>query len=76
MNEAEQAQAIYCNCYSDKVGRYKILGSITAEGYFEVLRARGSRTLIQAGNLHVYCPECQYSRFLALKSSDKPASYI
>lgn len=59
-------QAIYCDCFIPDYKRHKILGSITSEGFIEILRGHKNKTIIEAREFMIKCEDCGYSKFIKL----------
>lgn len=55
-------EAIYCECYIYKYHRYKILGSITSEGYLEIMRNHENKTIIDAPEFTIQCKDCGFKK--------------
>ncbi len=73
MNEGT---AIYCNCYIAEYARHKVLGSITFEGYLEILRGHKNKTILQAGEFMILCKECGFKKYIKIsKAVNWPALY-
>ena len=69
-NVATLGQAIYCNCYLEEFDRYKILGSITAQGVIEILRGHKNRTVIETREFVITCPVCKYTKYIKIESME------
>ncbi len=61
-------QAIYCECYLDEYQRYKILGSITDDGFIEILRGHKNKTVIQTHELMISCLTCGFKKYVVIES--------
>ena len=60
-------QPIYY-CYIEEFGRYKMLGSITSEGFLEVLRGHQNLTVIQVKEFFIQCKTCGFKKYYNLES--------
>ena len=67
--EAQLGQAIYCDCFTPQLNRYKVLGSITSEGLIEILRAHKEKTVIESAEFIIACQDCGYKRHIKLGQS-------
>ena len=65
--------AIYCDCYIEEYQRYKILGSITFEGYLEIMRGHKNKTVIEVGEFMIMCKECGFHKYIKI---NKPVNWI
>lgn len=79
-----QGTAIYCKCYDAKRMHYKILGSITAEGYLEVMRKNkydgqhgtAAITQIKVTEFIISCNNCNFKKeFKISQAVNLPAQY-
>lgn len=67
MNEV--SIAIFCNCLvPNETNRYKVLGSITSEGYLEILRGHKNKTIIEVAECMIACRECGYKKYINLRN--------
>lgn len=62
-------KAIYCNCYIEEYKRYKILGSITAEGMLEILRGHKNKTVLQTGEFMIFCKVCGFKKYIKISEA-------
>lgn len=61
-------QAIYCDCYIPDYKRYKVIGSITAEGILEILRSHENKTYLQVQEFIISCEHCGFRKYIKLES--------
>ena len=59
--------AIYCDCYIFKYKRYKVLGSITYEGFLEIMRNHDNKTVVQAHEFTLKCNSCGFSKSFKIR---------
>ena len=61
-------KAIYCDCYIPEYDRYKILGSITSEGFLEILRGHKNKTVLFVQEFMIECTICHFKKYINLGS--------
>ena len=64
-----KGKAIFCECFISEFGRYKILGSITDQGFVEILRGHKNKTIIETKEFLISCRDCGYRKFINLDVS-------
>lgn len=75
--QSDLGQAIVCNCYLTEFDRYKVLGSVTSEGFLEILRGHKNKTIIETQQFLIRCQDCGFTKFVQIKSMavNQPAIY-
>ena len=61
-------KAIYCDCYMPEYDRYKILGSVTQDGFLEILRGHKNKTVIFVQEFLIECRICGFKKYINLGS--------
>lgn len=68
-------KAIYCKCFIPEYDRYKILGSITSEGYLEILRGHKNKTIIEIREFVIHCKECGFKKYYSINETVNWSAY-
>ena len=77
MKADEVNKSIYCKCYFEKYGRYKMLGSVTDQGMLEIARGNHNFTYVKAEEYYINCADCGFSKYIKNESTavNRPAEY-